>query len=475
MKSRAGTKYSTADSSRASRGPRKPELRLAGLILTALIGSCLIFWISRTTWERVDRLQKNFASLKPESFYVGVRMSAGILRLNETLLRYRLRGDQADYDAFLMDAQNLLFWFEDSRTNAITPLERDFFNQVGKAYNEYLAESRKLLDTSKTWYQSKAGTFPASYEKVQSQSKQLLALCDNFIRAQRSAFESFLDESQTTLQVFQMLLQVFLALVLGLGSILLVLVYRGMIAPLRHRLTESQDIIDRQEKLASLGVLAAGVAHEIRNPLTAIRLRLFTLKQSLPDGAENEDAQVIANEINRLERIVKDFLQFARPSEPELVVIPAQRLLQEVSDLLRSPLQKNGIQLSLPPAATVWVRVDPQQIKQVLINLVQNSADSIGRDGNIQLAVHAAENATRKKESARVVIEVTDSGKGIPPEVQKRLFDPFFTTKEGGTGLGLPIAARIVEKHRGELHYHTSPGRGTTFAILLPQALEHET
>ena len=94
-----------------------------------------------------------------------------------------------------------------------------------------------------------------------------------------------------------------------------------MIAPLRYQLTESQAIIARQEKLASLGVLAAGVAHEIRNPLTAIKFRLYSLRKSLP-GAGQEDASVIASEISRLERIVKDFLQFARPSEPELVAVP---------------------------------------------------------------------------------------------------------------------------------------------------------
>jgi signal transduction histidine kinase len=257
---------------------------------------------------------------------------------------------------------------------------------------------------------------------------------------------------------------------------LVVLVYRGMIAPLRHRLTESQAIIARQEKLASLGVLAAGVAHEIRNPLTAIKLRLFSLKQSLPEAVtQNEDALVIGNEISRLERIVKDFLQFARPSEPELVTIPAQRIMQEVHDLLKAELRKADIQLTLTFSEPAWVRVDTQQIKQVFINLVRNSADSIGRDGVIALSVHDAAGQNLQAGLATVVMEVADSGKGIPPEVQKRLFDPFFTTKEGGTGLGLPIAARIVEKHGGELRYHTLLNRGTTFTILLPRVGENET
>jgi len=130
-------------------------------------------------------------------------------------------------------------------------------------------------------------------------------------------------------------------------------------------------------------------------------------------------------------------------------------------------LAKASIELKLEPSEAAWVRADTQQIKEVLINLIQNSADSIGRKGTITLSAHNEDGST--------VLEVADTGKGIPAEVQKRLFDPFFTTKEGGTGLGLPIAARIVEKHGGELRYQTQLNRGTTFAIVLPRANEHES
>jgi signal transduction histidine kinase len=249
-----------------------------------------------------------------------------------------------------------------------------------------------------------------------------------------------------------------------------------MITPLRLQLSESQAIIQRQEKLAALGGLAAGVAHEIRNPLTAIKFRLFSLRKSL--GAlesENEDANVIADEINRLERIVKDFLQFARPSEPELVDLPVSRLLEEVRDLLRSQLEKAAIRLNLEAANGLWVRADAQQLKQVLINLVQNAAESIGRDGTITLRGVKDRDSLGGASMPVAVIEIADTGKGIPPEVRKRLFDPFFTTKEGGTGLGLPIAARIVEKHGGELRYETQVNRGTTFKLLMPRVGDHES
>jgi len=254
------------------------------------------------------------------------------------------------------------------------------------------------------------------------------------------------------------------------------LVYRGMLAPLRAQLSESQALIARQEKLASLGELGAGVAHEIRNPLTAIKFRLFSLMKSLPpDFAENEDARTISDELSRLDRIVKDFLQFARPSEPELVRVPAERILREVQDFMKSELEQAAIDLKLEVSQSAWIFADSHQLKQVLINLIQNSADSIGRNGAVTLRLKAATAEFSGRPRPAVILAVTDTGKGIPPEVQNRLFDPFFTTKEGGTGLGLAIAARIVEKHGGLLRYKTGGNRGTTFEIVLPGTGDHAT
>ena len=115
------------------------------------------------------------------------------------------------------------------------------------------------------------------------------------------------------------------------------------------------------------------------------------------------------------------------------------------------------------------IKVDPAQVKQVLINLVQNAADSIGRDGKISLRARHDRKSLSNGETDVVILEVADTGKGIPPEVEKRLFDPFFTTKDNGTGLGLSIAAGIVQKHGGLLQYQTRVNYGTTFGIVLPQ------
>ena len=312
------------------------------------------------------------------------------------------------------------------------------------------------------------------------------AQSESFDRAERAALNRFVEDSHEALGGLQRLLTALVVLVLILGFTATSLVYRLKLAPLRAQLVESRAIIGRQEKLAALGTLAAGVAHEIRNPLTAINVRLHGLKKNLVSGSsEHEDATVIGQEIQRLDRIVQDVLQFARPAEPRFADISTESLFSRVQGLLGSQLEKASIRLHLDTSPALWIRVDPQQIDQVLINLIQNAAESIGRDGTITLRARSGlmpltgspRRSIRVKAgqgAAAVILEVTDTGKGIHPKVQERLFDPFFTTKEAGTGLGLSIAARIVEKHGGALQYQTEVDRGTTFGIVLPLGEQHE-
>lgn len=261
----------------------------------------------------------------------------------------------------------------------------------------------------------------------------------------------------------------------SMGALLAYLVYRGLIAPLRERLRQSRKIIERQEKLGSLGVLAAGVAHEIRNPLTSIKARLYTQQAVLARESEAfEDNVFITEEISRLEQIVRDFLAFARPSEPQLVRVRATRPLRDLDALMRSTLEREGLRLETEFLADPWVKADPHQLKQVLLNLVRNAAEALGTQGTIRLRTRTEKRHHLRPPAHVAVIEVEDDGPGIPPDVQRRLFDPFFTTKPSGTGLGLSIAARIVEAHGGTLEYHPAERRGTRFRVVLPIDHPHD-
>jgi signal transduction histidine kinase len=314
-------------------------------------------------------------------------------------------------------------------------------------------------------------------ERVENEAAPILELCRGLQAAERAGLGELVKDARRGLGFLQWLLFVSLFLLVALGGVMVLRVYRQTVAPLRAQLVDSRATVEREEKLAALGTLAAGVAHEIRNPLTAINVRVHSLKRTLvPGSSEHEDATVIDHEIQRLDRIVRDFLHFARPPEAQFATVSVDRLFAKVRGLLDPQLEHTAIQLTVAPAPTVWIRVDPQQMEQVLINLVQNAAESMERAGTITLRARTGAARLAGHSGPVVTLEVADTGRGIPPAVQKRLFDPFFTTKEGGTGLGLPIAARIVEKHGGALEYRTEPGRGTTFGIVLPCApkVEHE-
>lgn len=241
---------------------------------------------------------------------------------------------------------------------------------------------------------------------------------------------------------------------------------RIVVVPLRQKLIEDNTAIEHQRKLTHFARLATGLAHEIRNPLTAISVRLFTLQKSLkPGSSEQGDAALIRNEIDRLEQILKNFLKLARPAEPKTIQIHAEAALREVADLLAPQLKRRNIQVKLDKSTGTPFMADPVQLKQVLINLIQNAAESIDGNGTVTLRARESTGNTAPK---TVIIEVEDTGSGIPPEVEERLFDPFFSTKDNGTGLGLPIAAKIIEQHKGTLDFETRPGDGTVFRITLP-------
>jgi signal transduction histidine kinase len=431
-------------------------------------------------------LQKEHAAVKGESFYLGVHLRGAIRSLNDKLLQSAVTSDGAQLQSFLQESSELKGWIETNRVHLsqmanlrlLKTLEvsgqLQLLEQAQNRYEQYLTNSAHIIASAGK--DNSSETFETTYRSVREASAPLFPICDELVKAQRQSFGEFLGETQNTLIQHQQLLQITSVLIVALALALGVQVYRGLISPLRASLDESKLIIERQEKLASLGILASGVAHEIRNPLTAIKIRLFSLKKSIPEVARDEDAGVIAGEITRLEKIVKDFLNFARPSPPKLARIQASQVIGEVKALMAPQLERMGIDLKVESiSGGYFVHADAPQLKQVLINLIQNSAENIGRNGTVTLGLRSEVAELNGRERAAVVLSVADSGKGIPPEVEARLFDPFFTTKESGTGLGLAISARIMETHGGLLRYETKLNAGTTFEVVVPEVASNGT
>src|SRR6266566_1608616 len=220
------------------------------------------------------------------------------------------------------------------------------------------------------------------------------------------------------------------------------------------------------ERLAALGRITAGVAHEVKNPLNSMRLWLENLKESLPaesDGASQQAVQVLDKEIDRLDAVVKRFLDFTRPMDVRLEPTQLAELLKEVLEFAQPQLQKSNIQLAqLLPIDVPEVYVDRALLKQAVLNLVLNAAEAMPSGGQLRLVL------SRRGEMAEIT--VGDTGKGIPLENRQNIFQLFFTTRPGGSGIGLASTFRIVQLHNGSIDFTSEVGRGTTFRIELPLA-----
>lgn len=226
---------------------------------------------------------------------------------------------------------------------------------------------------------------------------------------------------------------------------------------------ELQDAMKRKEKLMALGHLAAGVAHEIRNPLSSIKGLAKYFAERTPAGGESHElAQVMAKEADRLNRVVSELLELVKPAHLTLQHVDLNQVITHSLHLVSQDAASRDIQLRFAANATLpAIEADPDRLTQVLLNLYLNAIHAIGRQGTI--TVEASESS-----ADRVKIVVTDSGKGIAPEQLEAIFTPYYTTKADGTGLGLAVVQNIVEQHGGTIQVESSPGKGATFTLSLP-------
>ncbi|WP_447980527.1 ATP-binding protein [Candidatus Nitrospira bockiana] len=232
-------------------------------------------------------------------------------------------------------------------------------------------------------------------------------------------------------------------------------------------LDQMQTQLSRAERLATLGQVAAGIAHEIRNPLVGIGSTAALLVDEVDaDDARRADLEVILSETRRLDRIVNQIIDYARPRELAPVLFSVADVVQEVLKLLDASIAAKhlAVQRAFHPMLP-QVQADRDQIKQVLLNLFQNAIEAMGDGGT--LSVNAFE--SRRTQQAGMIVDISDTGRGIAPDDLPHVFQPFFTSgKHRGTGLGLAICRNIVDAHGGDIHVSSQPGKGTTVRVWLP-------
>jgi two-component system, NtrC family, sensor kinase len=240
--------------------------------------------------------------------------------------------------------------------------------------------------------------------------------------------------------------------------------------------TESRKATERhaaelhQQRLAYIGTLAAGLAHEIRNPLNSIKMNVELIESELAERGEAADSASairlgrIRREADQLNSILGEFLAFARPPKMELVATDLSQYLNDMLDFFAPECERAGVVVKREFSSDPYpVRIDPAQFKHVILNLLKNAVEAIGEHGELTVSTAVLER--------EVEIRVSDNGGGLPAGSEEQVFEVFFSTKERGTGLGLAIARRIVEEHGGKLAVENRPGLGASFVIRLPKGI----
>jgi signal transduction histidine kinase len=234
-----------------------------------------------------------------------------------------------------------------------------------------------------------------------------------------------------------------------------------------ERLRQTFERLRKSERLAALGELSAGIAHEIRNPLGSIKGSIEILEGELTEAhPKHEFIQIIKEEVARLNSLVAEFLKFARPPEPSIEKVSIHELIRSTLVLISQEAEKAAVevQTSLDESVTP-LSLDPDQIRQVLLNVFLNAIQSMPAGGRLQVT------SLLEDAGERVILEIADSGEGVSGDLE-RIFDPFFTTRPDGTGLGLAVSHQLVENHGGVISVRRNPEQGLTFRIELPTGLQ---
>ena len=260
---------------------------------------------------------------------------------------------------------------------------------------------------------------------------------------------------------------------------------RGAVAFLRDLTLKQmvEEAVKRADRLQDISEMAAGIAHEIRNPLASIRGSIQELHTSAPAAEDDRRLmKVIMKECDRLNTIIEEFLKFAGRQTMNRRPCDAARIADDVVSSLERRPDRGATKMRVVKEGDADLRADPEGLRQVLLNLCINALESMNGAGSLAVRIRPRSSVLPRADGARTIaepvdgvsIEVSDTGSGIPPEILDRIFNPFFTTKPKGTGMGLSLVHRIVDAHSGTIRVDSVPGAGSTFAVWLPRKLPSE-
>ncbi len=340
-------------------------------------------------------------------------------------------------------------WFNNAKQVALTQHELRILDRIRSLYQEYDRLRYHVIQLAQDGEARAAEQL--LFQRGRELSDRLYEACEELLFFNEQLIAESQQASGHRLIWFQTMLWGSVATAILLGVLGGWLIARSM----TRRLVQS-------EKLASLGYMAGLVAHEVRNPLTAIKMRIYALEDELEASHAGQDhVAVIRQEIERLERMVQNFLDLARLPEPCLRPLVLNEVIARALEVVKPTLEDQAIQVRASvPDGLPLVQGDAEQLEQVLLNLLLNAIQAMPDGGVIDIGASWVDGALE--------VSVSDTGPGISKDAQANLFEPFFTTKANGIGLGLSLAKKVMERHRGSIALKDRDGAGTTVAIRLP-------
>ena len=390
---------------------------------------------------------------------------------------------------------------EKTKRLATTIEEKKVLDLIELEYTKYIATKDQVVDYYKSGEREKGIKL---HEKVRDSFFEILKLCENGKQLFNDKAQKAKIKGLNQAKTLRIIAGSAVLMILFLGVILTFFLLHDILDPIRKlsleadrhdsannegdevktlsrhvhdlkktynetqsELEKSREHLLQSEKLALVGKLAAGTSHSIRNPLTSVKMRLFSLNRSLNlDSNQKEDFDVISEEINHIDTIVQNFLEFSRPPRLKLQNVSPSEIVDQAIQLLQHRLESYEVFIKIQRKESLpLVQADPEQLKEVLVNIIVNACEAMGQGGSIVIY----EEVDIEQEKLRsAVIRISDNGPGVPDAIQSKILEPFFTTKEDGTGLGLSIANRIVQEHGGRLDIQSKEGNGSTFIISMP-------
>jgi len=392
-------------------------------------------------------------------------------------------------------------WLEVAEKTEQPSVHAELVEQIGRQYDQYVSQKDRIIEMYRSGDRAKGEQM---HWDVRSQFFELNRMCRAYSRLNEEEIHRFREnvrEKSAAMSSF-VVAGLIVSVVLGVFMAFLLIVrvigpirrlaamapdahehtgpanevallddrVRGMITDMdraHSELQQSQQLLMHSEKMALVGKLATEVAHSIRSPMTSINMRLFSLQRNLDlSDTQKEDFEVVAEEMRRLDNIVRNFLEFSRPPKLNKKRVNISRVIDMTLELLEYRLKRHDVEIirqqaeNLPP-----VEADTELMKEVFVNLIVNACEAMGDGGRIFIE----ESQVAGDRNGRAVrISIRDTGPGIPEEARQKILEPFHTTKIQGTGLGLFITGRIIREHGGQLSIHSAEEQGANFIVTLP-------